>query len=275
MAAHTDPSSRIVGRLKRRGRTPYFEGGGVALYRAEGLELMPDLPADAFDLAIADPPYCSGGMTIAERQRDPAAKYCQDGDAKGRPSFSGDHLDQRSYGYWGMHWTRLVHRAMRPGGYFLCFADWRQIPTQTDVLQAGGFVWRGVIAWDKGGSARAPHTGYARHQAEYIAWGTKGRCERADGRGPFAGVIAETVRRHEKRHLTGKPVALMRQLSRFAPPGGLILDPFAGSATTLVAAILEGRRAIAIERSEAYCEIGADWCRAVMSRGEEALPKAA
>ncbi|MGC1272808.1 MAG: site-specific DNA-methyltransferase [Planctomycetaceae bacterium] len=275
MAARLDPRTQVADRLKKTGWKPYFDGGGVALYHADGLDLLPDLPPDVVDAVITDPPYSSGGATIAERQRDPAAKYCQDGDAKGRPSFGGDQLDQRSYGYWGTLWTRLVHRAMRPGGYFLCFSDWRQLPTQTDILQAGGFVWRGTIVWDKGPSARAPHTGYARHQAEYVIWGTKGRCERADGRGPFAGVVSESVRRSEKRHMTGKPVALMRRLGAIAPPGGLILDPFAGSATTLVAAILEGRQAIAIERSEAYCEIGAEWCRNVLERGEDAVARAA
>jgi hypothetical protein len=40
----------------------------------------------------------------------------------------------------------------------------------TDVMQAGGFVWRGVIPWDKTESSRAPHTGYFRHQCEYIVY---------------------------------------------------------------------------------------------------------
>jgi site-specific DNA-methyltransferase (adenine-specific) len=29
------------------------------------------------------------------------------------------------------------------------FTDWRQLPLATDALQAGGFIWRGLIAWDK------------------------------------------------------------------------------------------------------------------------------
>lgn len=170
---------------------------------------------------------------------------------------------------------RQSQRAVRPGGYAFVFADWRQLPTLTDVIQAGGFVWRGIAPWNKGRGARAPHTGYLRHQAEYVGWGTKGPCLKADGRGPFDGVLDGPVRRGEKRHITGKPVHTIRQLVRVAPPGGLILDPFAGSSSTLVSAILEGRRAVAIERSEEYCEIGAEWCRAVLARGEEALPRAA
>ena len=56
-------------------------------------------------------------------------------------------------------------------------------------------------------------------------------------------------------HPTVKPTALMRELVRPVPPGGVVLDPFAGSSTTGVAAVLTGRRFIGIEREAAYAEI--------------------
>lgn len=57
-------------------------------------------------------------------------------------------------------------------------------------------------------------------------------------------------------HPTVKPVALMRWLVRLVnPSGGVVLDPFLGSGTTLVAATLEGVRAIGVEREAAYIEI--------------------
>lgn len=59
-------------------------------------------------------------------------------------------------------------------------------------------------------------------------------------------------------HPTVKPVALMRWLVRLArPPGGVVLDPFAGSGTTGVACVMEGRDAILIERDAAYLDIAA------------------
>ncbi|MGU3661089.1 DNA methyltransferase [Methylobacterium fujisawaense] len=55
------------------------------------------------------------------------------------------------------------------------------------------------------------------------------------------------------KHPTVKPIALMRWLCRLVvPPGGVILDPFAGTGTTAAAAIAEGLRAELIEREEAY-----------------------
>ena len=50
-----------------------------------------------------------------------------------------------------------------------------------------------------------------------------------------------------------KPLALMRWLVRLVTPyGGVVLDPFAGSGTTLEAAVAEGMRAIGVEREESY-----------------------
>jgi len=57
-------------------------------------------------------------------------------------------------------------------------------------------------------------------------------------------------------HPTVKPLALMRYLVKLVtPPGGVVLDPFAGSGTTLVAAIEEGLEAIGVEREAEYMEI--------------------
>ena len=54
----------------------------------------------------------------------------------------------------------------------------------------------------------------------------------------------------DPRHPTVKPVDLMRWLIRLVTqPGDVVLDPFCGSATTGVAALLEGRRFIGIERA--------------------------
>src|SRR5690606_21489119 len=77
---------------------------------------------------------------------------------------------------------------------------------------------------------------------------------RADGRGPFEGCLRGSAPSN-KLHPTEKPVAILRELVRAVPPGGVVLDPFAGSGSTLVAAVSEGYRAIGIEREPEYCEI--------------------
>ena len=55
------------------------------------------------------------------------------------------------------------------------------------------------------------------------------------------------------KHPTVKPIALIRYLVKLVcPPGGTLLDPFAGSGTTGAAALAEGRRVVLIEREAEY-----------------------
>lgn len=66
---------------------------------------------------------------------------------------------------------------------------------------------------------------------------------------------ASQAERKESKHPTVKPLDLMKYLCRLVtPPGGLILDPFAGSGTTIQAAVEEGFRAVGIELRAEHCE---------------------
>lgn len=69
----------------------------------------------------------------------------------------------------------------------------------------------------------------------------------------FYAAKASAWDRASSEHPTVKPVSLMRWLVRLVtPPGGLVLDPFAGSGTTGTAAYLEGMRCVLVEREAAY-----------------------
>jgi site-specific DNA-methyltransferase (adenine-specific) len=194
-------------------------------------------------------------MVRGDRMASVANKYAQRGDALGRAGFSGDNRDQRGWAFWVMMWLGECRRVLRPGGYALVFTDWRMLPTLTDAFQGGGLVWRGIVAWDKGRGARAPHKGYFKHQCEYVVWGSSGPLPAATHGGPWDGCITETVKQADKHHITGKPTALMCELVCVVPPGGIVLDPFMGSGTTGVACVQTGRRFIGIEIGEEYFAI--------------------
>ncbi|MEC3887094.1 DNA methyltransferase [Xanthomonas campestris] len=66
---------------------------------------------------------------------------------------------------------------------------------------------------------------------------------------------AEKVRGVQKHHMAGKPVGLMRQVARICEAGGRILDPFAGSGTTLVEAQMEGFAWTGCEVTEHYAKV--------------------
>lgn len=55
-----------------------------------------------------------------------------------------------------------------------------------------------------------------------------------------------------RQHITQKPEDVMRELVRIAPKHGTVLDPFTGSSTTGVAALLEERNFVGIEQSGTY-----------------------
>lgn len=86
----------------------------------------------------------------------------------------------------------------------------------------------------------------------------------------FYSAKADAEDRLGSRHPTVKPVDLMAYLVRLVtPPGGLTLDPFAGSGTTGVGAMREGMRCVLIEREEAY--VGDIMRKLAWARGEGRL----
>ena len=246
-------------------------GNRIQTYHGEAIAILPELPPDSVDALITDPPYSSGGFTRGDRTANPSTKYVQSGVAIVRESFSGDNRDGRSWCYWTALWLSECHRIVKPSGYALIFSDWRQLTLAADALQAGGFVWRGIIAWDKTEGARPPHTGYVRHQCEYIVWGTKGVSRPATHGGPFPGCFRIPVLQADKLHLTGKPTALMSELVKCVPPDGTVLDPFMGSGTTGKAAWQMGRRFIGIERDQHYFDMATARLAAV-SQSQPLIP---
>jgi DNA modification methylase len=84
-------------------------------------------------------------------------------------------------------------------------------------------------------------------------------CAKASRSERNAGLGSSYLRGKTQRknvHPTVKPIALMRYLVRLVtPPGGIILDPFAGSGSTGIAAVIEGARFLGIERETDYVPI--------------------
>jgi site-specific DNA-methyltransferase (adenine-specific) len=255
--------------------------GNAELWHGDCLDVLQNMTG-MVDALITDPPYSSGGMVRSDRMRTTAEKYVQSGDARNAAhnvDFSGDNRDARSWAFWVILWMTLVQQRMKPGGYALCFTDWRQLPMLTDAIQAAGFVWRGLVTWDKTESSRAPHTGYFRHQCEYVVWGSNGPLAPSKHGGPWPGLVRERVDHRQKLHMTGKPVRLMGELVQCVTPGGVILDPFMGSASTGIAALQRGYRFIGIEKSAHYFDIACERIEQAQRQGtllppEESNPPA-
>lgn len=240
--------------------------------RAEALAELARLPDACIDAVITDPPYSSGGLTRGDRMNDAASKYERSDVAVHRSNFDGDNRDGRGFAYWCALWMAECLRVAKPGAPICVFTDWRQLPATTDSMQAGGWVWRGIVPWDKTEAVR-PQMGRFRAQAEYVVWGSAGPMSDGLEVGVLPGVLREKVQQADKHHLTGKPTALMQAIVRICPPGGLILDPFAGSGTTGVAALLEGRRFLGVEMNPGYFDVAAERCAAASLHYDAAVKR--
>jgi site-specific DNA-methyltransferase (adenine-specific) len=231
--------------------------GDATLYLGDCLEILPTL--SDVDGVITDPPYSSGGFVRGDRTASTKSKYIQSDsfNKHALQDFSGDNRDQRGFHFWSALWASAAMRACKPSAVACFFTDWRQLPVSTDYMQAGGWIWRGVVPWAK--PSYRPQMGRFAAQCEYLVWGSNGPMpvERDVGCLPGFFDHGSPVQRE---HVTQKPVEMMREIVEIVPAGAMVLDPFMGSGTTGVAALQAGRRFIGVELTEHHFDIA---CRRI------------
>lgn len=229
---------------------PYYDDGTCTIYHGDCFDLMHEL--SGVGAVITDPPYSSGGAFRGDRAQQTSVKYVQSETQAYRPEFAGDNRDQRSFLAWCALWMNAARNASEAGAPIACFIDWRQLPTMTDAIQAGGWIWRGVAVWSK--KFGRPNPAGFSSACEFVVWGTNGPALERDDYPPG---VFEASPPSDRQHIAQKPESVMNWVSRMAPPGSTVLDPFMGSGTTLRAAKNLGCKAIGIEVDERYCEIAA------------------
>lgn len=216
--------------------TPYYDADGITIYHGDAMDVLPALRDNSVGLTVTDPPYFQ-----------PATHY-----VPARGSKEVRTLGDTSvllYAYKG--WASEIERVMRDDGTAYLFCDGQSYPITYQAFFPLGKV-RPLI-WDK----QTSFNGYTwRHQHELIAWVERHGAERVPtGDGDVLSMRGVPV--GERDHPAQKPVELVQRLIQKHHEDAVILDPFAGSGTTLRAAKDTGRRAIGIEIEERYCEIAA------------------
>lgn len=222
--------------------------------------VLPMLAPGSIDALITDPPYSSGGAFRGDRAGSTAVKYIHNNEtnAAGQlPDFFGDTRDGLAHLFWLQTALALGWAAMREGAFCAMFTDWRQLAAAILAIQGANFTYRGVRPWLKPPGAYRIFYEFPHQDCEFLVWGVRGAVQiREDFEvSPSSPWMHKAPRGEEKRHQTEKPLQVMRDLVRVVPRGGVILDPFAGSGTTLEAALIEGRRAIGVELSEDYAQV--------------------
>ena len=208
---------------------PYYDdGNGIVIYHGDCREILPEL--GRFDLLLTDPPY-------------------------------GIDYEKGKGGGRGAYGPAIVRRNIEP------------IVGDKDPFDPKPWIgFENVILWG------ANHFAQQLPHGRWIAWNKLGDKEPWDsfsdvefawqnGRGKdriFSHLwkgLCQAGAGEKRNHPTQKPLSLMRWCVGLVPDAKTIIDPFAGSCTTAVAAKLEGRKATCIEINEKYCEIGANRLR--------------
>lgn len=177
------------------------------------------LPGQSVDFCLTDPPYL-----VSYRDRS------------GR-SLAGDRV-----GDWLKPAFAEVHRLLKRDSVCVSFYGWTKVDEFVAAWRAVGFRLSGHLTFPK---RYTSSSGLVRYQHESAFVLSKGSPRQPEY---LIGDVIDWVYSTNQFHPTQKPVqVLMPLIESFCPLGGVVLDPFAGSASTLVAARLTGRHGLGCE----------------------------
>lgn len=216
---------------------PYYEHGGITIYHGDCREVLPELKARV-DLVLTDPPFFM-----------PATHY------QSRVQYQRAWSDTSILATFWAVTIDLCLPLLKKTGHFIAFCNGDSYPVFYPEMYRR-FDFLKCLVWDKG------HVGLGRvwrnqHELAIAArWNTSEFKE--DGRLRADVFQFGATPSADRDHPVEKPLAMLQWLIEPSTPvNGLVLDPFAGSGSTLEAARNVGRSAIGIEGEERYCEIAA------------------
>jgi site-specific DNA-methyltransferase (adenine-specific) len=216
----------------------YYDHAGITIYQGDCRVILPMLARRRVALVVTDPPYGSFR---------PHARGPTKGQGRLRRPEWFETLSNGEI----LRALEDTRGLLTDDGALYVFTD-----VKTGLALFPCLAPANVLVWDR----QRLGLGYAwRHMYEWIAY-----CPNRDHRlrDLTAGNIVRCPRLAKRQHPTAKPVAVLESLIRnSSDPGDLVLDPFMGAGSTLLAAKRLGRRAIGIELEERYCEVAAESLR--------------
>lgn len=145
-------------------------------------------------------------------------------------------------------------RVLKSEGCLVCFTRWDVEQVFIDAMKLAGFQVKSEVIWDKVYHGMGDTKAAFAPSHENVIFAVKGKFD-FPGRRPKDLVTCLKINSAHMIHPTEKPVPLLASLiTSVTKPGDFILDPFAGSGSTLVAAKKSGRRFVGIELDDEYFE---------------------
>lgn len=212
-------------------------------------ELLASLENKTIDLVLIDPPYDISRPT-----------NFQSGEETGKDT---DRFRiSMDFGEWDKNFTGLeivireCFRVLKDGGTMICFYDLWKIETLKSYLEAAGFVQIRFIEWIKTNPVPInSKINYLTNSREVAVLGVK-KSKPTFHSEYDNGIYQYPICQDKGRfHPTQKPLALIADLiNKHSNEGEIVLDCFAGSCTTGVAAVLNNRQFIGCELDAEYYE---------------------
>jgi DNA modification methylase len=195
-----------------------------AVLHGDCIDRMRTLPANSVDFILTDPPYL--------------VRYQ---DREGRSIRNDSNAD------WLKPAFSETCRVLKQDSFMVAFYGWTQVDKFLDAWRGAGFRVVGHLVFRKQYASKARFLKYQHEQAYLLAKGIPALPEN-----PIADII-DMPYSGNKLHPTQKPVAALKPLIKaFTQEGDLVLDPFCGSGSTLLAAKILRRRYLGIELDAQY-----------------------
>ena len=229
------------------------------LVNADARDVLSRIKDKSFDCLVTDPPYkvISGGNKSKGSPRGMLAKN------DGKIFRCNDiRFDE---------WLPEMYRILKPGAQAYVFTNLLNLRDLWDCAESCGFRIHNLLVWEK--NTANPSRWYMKN-AEYILYMYK------PGNGqPVSIKDCGSKMVHQfnnivgnKVHETEKPVNLLKMyIQNSCPLNGWVIDPFAGSNSTMTAALLSGMRCFACEMDEKYIGPAVERISGLLQTGTDPL----
>jgi site-specific DNA-methyltransferase (adenine-specific) len=205
------------------------------IYNEDCLIGLKKLEAKSVDAIITDPPY---GIDFQSARRIESERF--------------DKIESDDKPF--IWWLYDAYRVLKDTGCLICFCRWDVQDAFKQAIEWAGFKVKSQVIWDRQIHGLGDLNGQFAPRHDVIWFATKGDFAFKNGR-PQSVISIQRVNAEKLIHPTEKPVSLLRHLvEKVSSEGNVILDPFVGGGSTMIACSQINRQYIGFEIDKGYYE---------------------